>query len=126
MHAVITADDVPLNKFSFFGFLADKHMLCKNKVRYVGDEVAAVAAKDRDTADAAAELIEVEYEVLPAIFDPEESMKEGASAFARGKGHQRDLVSVERNFGDVDKAFDECDFVVEGRYKTAPGPPLLP
>ena len=55
------------------------------KVRYVGDPVAAVAAVDKETAEEALGLIEVEYEELPAVFDPRESLKEGAPLLHEGK-----------------------------------------
>jgi CO/xanthine dehydrogenase Mo-binding subunit len=53
-------------------------VLAKDNVRYVGDEVAAVAAIDEETAERALELIEVEYEELPAVFDVYKAMEEGA------------------------------------------------
>jgi 4-hydroxybenzoyl-CoA reductase alpha subunit len=116
VHAVITAKDVPLNKFSFMQFLADKTMLCSDKVRYVGDEIAAVAAIDEDTAVQALALIKVEYEPLPAVFDSEEAMQPGAPLI-----HEKENNigwQVERVHGDVDKAFEECDYICEDRYVT--------
>jgi CO/xanthine dehydrogenase Mo-binding subunit len=114
--AVITAADVPMGKFSFFQWLADKTIFASDKVRYVGDEVAAVAATDADTAEKAVEKIEVEYESLPAIFDAEKAMAEDAPLI-----HDRESnvgFKVERLYGDPEQAFESCDFVVEGRYKT--------
>ena len=67
VHCVLTGKDVPENLFAFYQWQADKTMLCTTKVRYVGDEVAAVAAVDLDTAEEAISLIEVEYEPLPAV-----------------------------------------------------------
>ncbi|MBS3918023.1 MAG: xanthine dehydrogenase family protein molybdopterin-binding subunit [Deltaproteobacteria bacterium] len=116
VHAVITAKDVPLNKFSFFQWLADKTILCSDKVRYLGDEVAAVAAVDEETALEALSLIKVEYEPLPAVFDAEEAMKPGAPLI-----HDKEKnigFHVERLFGDPDKAFEECDYICEDRYVT--------
>ena len=54
----------------------DENVLAKDKVRYVGDVIAAVAAIDEETCYKAIKLIEVEYEELPAVFDPMEAMKE--------------------------------------------------
>ena len=116
VHAVITAKDVPLNKFSFFQWLADKTILCSDKVRYVGDEVAAVAAVDEDTAAKALNLITVEYESLSAVYDIEEAMKPGAP-LVHGKEHNIGY-RVERLIGNPDQAFKECDYVVEDRYVT--------
>jgi len=116
VHAVITAKDVPLNKFSFFQWLADKTILCSDKVRYVGDEVAAVAAVDEETALEALSLINVEYEPLPAVFDVEGAMNPGAPLI-----HDKEKnigFHVERLFGDPDKAFEECDYICEDRYVT--------
>jgi len=117
VRAVITADDVPDTKFSFYQFLADKHILCTDKVRYVGDEVAAVAAIDEDTAEEALSLIVVDYEPLPAVFDVDEAMKPDAPLVHEDK-ESNATWSVDRLFGDPDKAFEECDHVVEGTYVT--------
>jgi len=117
VHCIITAKDAPMNKFSFMQHLADKTMLCLDKVRYVGDEVAAVAAVDEDIASRAIELIEVDYEPLPAVFDPEEAMKPGAILV-----HDDDsnvCFQTERRFGDPDRAFKECDYICEDRYVTS-------
>ena len=61
VHAVITAKDCPANKFSFMQALADKNILCVDKVRYVGDEVAAVAALDEKTAEEAVKILAKEH-----------------------------------------------------------------
>ena len=79
--AVITGKDTPGVKYGFFldfPLMIDQYPLALDKVRYAGDEVAAVAAIDEDIAQEALELIRVEYEEIPAVFDPEESMKAGA------------------------------------------------
>ena len=115
--AVITAKDVPGTLFSFYQWLADKNILCGEKVRYVGDEVAAVAAVDEDTAEEAISLIKVEYELLPAVFDIEEAMQPGAPLVHEGNESNSNW-SVQRLFGDPDKALAECDYVVEGTYVT--------
>ena len=72
--AVITADQTPKIKFSFAPPLADKFPLAIDKARFIGDEVAAVAAADEDIAEEALGLIEVDYEELAAVFDPEEAL----------------------------------------------------
>src|SRR3990172_7857622 len=114
--AVITAKDVPQTKFSFMQFLADKTMLCLDKVRYVGDEVAAVAAVEEETEIRALELIKVEYEALPAIFHAEEAMKPGAPLL---HGKEKNIGwRVQRLFGDPGRAFEEGDVVCEDKYFT--------
>jgi xanthine dehydrogenase molybdenum-binding subunit len=116
VHAIITAADVPLKKFSFHQWLADKQIFCSDKVRYVGDEVAAVAAVDEDAALKALELITVDYEPLPTVFDPEEAMQPGAPLL-HDKEHNIGF-HVERLVGNPEKAFQECDYVCEDRYVT--------
>jgi 4-hydroxybenzoyl-CoA reductase subunit alpha len=93
----------------------DETALAVDKVRYIGDNVACVAAVDDATADQALRLIDVEYEVLPAYFDPEESMKAEADLIHDGKSNnlEKDYHHV---FGDPDKALNEADYVVEARF----------
>ncbi len=93
----------------------DEHALATDKVRYVGDNVACVAAIDEATAEKALELIDVEYEVLPAYFDPEESMKAETNLIHDNKPHnlEKDYHHV---FGDPDKGFAEADQVAEARF----------
>jgi 4-hydroxybenzoyl-CoA reductase subunit alpha len=71
--AVVTGKDAP-TPYGIRPVGHDEHALAVDKVRYMGDNVACVAAIDETTADQALELIDVEYEVLPAYFDPEEAM----------------------------------------------------
>jgi len=72
--AVITSDDTLGAKYGVFPHVkADKRALTNDKVRYIGDEIAAVAAIDEDTAEEALDLIDVEYELLPSVFDPEKN-----------------------------------------------------
>jgi len=116
VRAVITAEDVPQNRFSFIQALADKNIFCREEARYIGDEIAAVAAVDRDTAEEALQLIEVEYEPLPAVFDPEAAMAPDAP-----RVHDREnniVYEFHKSFGEVDKAFELCDVVCEDRYLT--------
>ncbi len=115
--SVITGKDVPQNVFSFYQWLADKTILCTDTVRYVGDEVAAVAAVDEDSAEAALALIKVDYEPLPAVFDIDAAMAPGAPLVHEDK-ESNVTWTVQRLFGDPDKAFLECDYVVEGKYVT--------
>jgi CO/xanthine dehydrogenase Mo-binding subunit len=117
VHSVITSKDVPLNKFSFFQWAADKTILATDKVRYVGDEVAAVAAVDEDTAVEAVDLIDVAYEPLPAVFDPEDAMQPDAPTLHEEK-RGNTCFEVARVVGDVEKAFAECDYICEDRFVT--------
>jgi xanthine dehydrogenase, molybdenum binding subunit apoprotein (EC 1.17.1.4) len=79
---VITHKDVPgVNGFGIV--VPDMPVLCKDKVRYIGDAVAAVAAETEEIAEKAIKLIDVEYEPLPVVDDPEEAMKEDAPKFTK-------------------------------------------
>ncbi len=115
--AVITGKDTLGLKYSILRGTADKQLLAVDKVRYIGDEVAAVAAIDEDIAEEALDLIEVEYEELPAVFDADEAMKEGAP---RIHDHAERNICLQRfwNFGDVEKGFRESDYIREDRFTT--------
>ena len=76
--AVVTAKDTCGDKWGVFRYTQDQQFLPTEKVRYVGEEVAAVAAIDEDTALEALSLLEVQYEMLPAVFTIEEAMAPGA------------------------------------------------
>ena len=112
--AVVTGQDAPTT----YGILPighDEHALALDKVRYVGDNVACVAAVDEATAEKALELIAVDYELLPAWFDPEDSIK-AESGFI----HQNRPHNIEKEyhhvFGDPNRGFAEADYVAEARY----------
>src|SRR6266571_7062870 len=112
--AVVTGKDAP-TPYGILPVGHDEHALAVDKVRYVGDNVACIAAVDEATAEQALELIDVEYEVLPAYFDPEESMKAETDLIHDNKAHniEKDYHHV---FGDPDKALAEADYVAEGRF----------
>ncbi len=117
--AVVTGKDTLGKKQGIwrrFPELCDEEILCRSKVRYIGDPVAAVAAIDQDTAEEALDLIEVEYEPLPAVFDPLEAIKEEAPQVHEGVELN---INVTRHieWGDVDEAFKQCDYVREDHFK---------
>jgi len=115
--AVVTAEDTPKIPYgvSLMSDVKDEQIMAVDKVRYIGDEVAAVAAINEDIAEEALELIAVEYEELPAVFDPLEAMKEEAPKVYGSTNIQRD---VEVTKGDINKGFQEADHIFEGRYST--------
>lgn len=121
--AILTGVDLPVNKkyslFTPLPELYDQTALAVDKVRYIGDEVAAVAATDEWTAEEALELIDVEYEELPAVFDPYEAMEPGAPLIHE---HAKRNISRAARFhhGDVDKAFAEAHYVREDHFRTQP------
>ncbi len=112
--AVVTGKDAP-NPYGILPVGHDEHALALDKVRYVGDNVACVAAVSETIAEKALELIDVEYDLLPAYFDPEESMKAETDLIHDNKPHniEKDYHHV---FGDPDKALAEADCVMEGRF----------
>lgn len=115
----------------------DKQPLALDKVRFIGDEIAGVAAIDEDTAEEALSLIKVDYEILPAVFDPIEAMAEGAPRL-----HQDQIVSPEmpweelglgprpkpfkvannvagiynRGHGDIEQGFREAEYIREDKF----------
>ncbi len=99
-----------------FPELCDEEILCRTKVRYIGDPVAAIAAADEETALEALDLITVEYEPLPAVFDPLDAIKEDAPQIHEGVELN---INVTRHieWGDVDEAFRHCDHIREDRFK---------
>jgi 4-hydroxybenzoyl-CoA reductase subunit alpha len=112
--AVATGEDAP-NPYGILPVGHDEHALAVDKVRYVGDNVACVAAVDETTADKALELIDVEYEVLPAYFDPEESMKADTNLIHDNKPHNLEK-DYHHAFGDPEKGFAEADHIAEARF----------
>jgi len=112
--AVITSNDTN-------GLMAgpDEFVFCENDVKFFGDEVAAVAAVDEDTAAEAARLIQVDYEPTKALFSMEEALAKGAPAVHE---HCEDNIADDRimTFGDIDKALADADYIREDEYKINP------
>jgi CO/xanthine dehydrogenase Mo-binding subunit len=134
VRAVITAKDTP-GGLRGRGLL-DTPILADDRVRYVGDPIAAVAADTLDAAEMAADLIEVEYKPLPAVYDPEESMKSNPEVVIHPDilNYKRLKAQIYKSIqdptrpnvanyyrvrkGDVEAAFREADVVVENRFTT--------
>jgi len=121
--AVFTARDVPVNEYGLQ--MPDQPVLCgpgstKNGgdiVRFVGDQVALVVAETEAQARAARKLIQIEWEDLPLLLDPEEAMKPGALQLHPDKPDNI-IFSYRIRTGDVEAALAEADVVVEGVYHT--------
>lgn len=126
VRAVVTGADTP----GYIGlYLKDRHIFCTDRVRCVGDPVAGIVATSEQIADDAVGLMEVEYELLPAVFDPLEAIEPGAPLLHPDLGSYevvpfifpRPGTNVSNVFrvrkGDVDAAWAECDAVVEGTYR---------
>ncbi len=115
VRAVITAKDTSNIKFGsneyFFPHTVDQMALESEKVRYIGDEIGAVAAVDEETALKALELIDVQYEVLPSVVDPLEAMKPGAPSIHESLNNIAVILPV--NFGNPERALKEADYIRE-------------
>ena len=111
---VVVGSDAP-NKYGILPVGHDETALAVEKVRYVGDNVACVVATNESIAEQALEFIDVEYEPLPAWFDPEDSMKAQSDWIhpQRPNNIEKDYHHV---FGDPDAGFAQADAIVEGRY----------
>jgi len=138
--AVITGKDTGIVRFSFIDtprYPADQCPLAIDKVRFIGEDVAAVAATSEDIAEEALSLIKVEYEELPAVFDPEEAIKDGAPRIhdkitpttttawqdfgVSREARPYDAVNNISNqvlitVGDIEQGFKESDYVREDRF----------
>jgi 4-hydroxybenzoyl-CoA reductase alpha subunit len=116
--AVVTGKDTIGKKQGIwrrFPELCDEEILCRAKVRYIGDPVAAVAAIDEDTAEEALDLIDVEYEPLPAVFDPLEAITEEAPQIHEGVELN---ININRHieWGNVDDAWKDCAHIREDQF----------
>src|SRR5512136_3079829 len=110
-------------------YLQDRHIFCIDRVRYVGDPVAGVAAVSEEIAERALDLIVVEYEPLPAVNDPEYGASPEAPLLHPDLGQYKVLnfifpepgTNISNHFkirkGDVDAAFAQCAAVVERKYR---------
>lgn len=112
---VVTAKEAGAVKFGVSPARYDETIFCIDKVRYVGDEIAAVAAEDLVTAMEAVALIEVEYEQLPVVFDPFEAIKEGAPVIHEDYPNNIG-AEVHQEFGDVEEAFRGCDYIRTDKF----------
>jgi 4-hydroxybenzoyl-CoA reductase alpha subunit len=116
--AVVTGSEMPI-PFGIIVWTPDENALATDKVRYIGDAVAAVAAVDEDAAQRALELIQVEYEVLEALLDPHEAVRRTDVQIHEAKkaGHNGNISKIVKlEFGEVEQGLDASDVVVEGEY----------
>jgi 4-hydroxybenzoyl-CoA reductase subunit alpha len=113
VYAVITGQDLPRVKFGILPVSQDEEALCVDKVRLVGDAVAAVAAVDEETAERATELIEVEYEPLRSLMSIEESLAHPEVRIHEYGDGPNVHKAVSLQFGDVEAAFGQADLVRE-------------
>ncbi|OFX45758.1 MAG: dehydrogenase [Bacteroidetes bacterium GWA2_30_7] len=122
---VFTGKDFP---YKFGLYMKDRYIFAQDRVRFVGEQVAAVVARDPKAAKRAAKLVKVEYELLPAVLDQMEAIKDGADLlhpdlgdyahvpwfFPKAKTNIAHWRKIRK--GDSDKAFIEADYVLEDTY----------
>ncbi|MGO4421816.1 molybdopterin-dependent oxidoreductase, partial [Streptomyces sp. MCAF7] len=129
VHQVYIWEDVPRKRFTtaiHTDHLVDPDdtFILDNTVRFVGQRVAAVLADTVRAAEEGCRRVDVEYEVMPSVFDPEEAMAEGApqlhgthDPFVRDPVHNI-LIEIHSHIGDIDAGFTEADVIHEGTYST--------
>ena len=114
--SVVTAAEAGLVKYGVSPARYDETLFCHEKVRHVGDDIAAVAAVDLETALEAVSLIQVEYEALPAVFTIEEAM--AADAPVLHDAYPGNICAeVHSEFGNVEAAFADCDLIKTTTFK---------
>jgi CO/xanthine dehydrogenase Mo-binding subunit/aerobic-type carbon monoxide dehydrogenase small subunit (CoxS/CutS family) len=124
--AVVSGKDIDMG---YYGYeLRDYRIFALEKVRFIGEPIAAVAATTPDIAREAASLVQIEYEELPAVFDPEEAIADDAplvhddpNAYEMDWETERKgnlCYKMQLTDGDMDKGFAESDHVIEGTYET--------
>lgn len=127
VYAVLTGQDIPERRVG--RMLRDCPVLARDKVLFIGEKVAAVAAESPDIAEEALLLIEVEYAELPAVFDPAAAMTDEAPTLhenlASYPGLPKPMASVNNVFahnvwskGDIEQGFAEADLVFEHTFNT--------
>lgn len=123
----LTYKDVPKNIYTILTLIGvgpdEEYVLAEDKVRYIGEPIAAVISETKQAAMEAVSKVRLDLEELPAVFDVEEALKpvapilkEWGTNYFVYEGHHCRRV----RFGDIDKGFEEADFIVEGKYQTSP------
>jgi CO/xanthine dehydrogenase Mo-binding subunit len=117
VRAILLAKDIPgENRIGILGDpFRDQPVLAEDKVRFVGEPIALIAAESEEIAEKATKLIKVDYEELPAVFDPLEAMKADAPKLHK----ESNLVSSTKiSKGNVQQGFENSDIIVEAEYRT--------
>lgn len=115
--AIITSADSSNTCVGFYMAVANKECLISDKVRYIGDDIAAVAAESEEAAQEACSRIKVDLEPLPAVFDPQEALKPGAPLIHEDSPGNI-AGEIHKEFGEVDAGFAKADRVFEAIYQT--------
>ncbi|HLW79342.1 MAG TPA: 4-hydroxybenzoyl-CoA reductase subunit alpha, partial [Terriglobia bacterium] len=117
VHAVVTGRETPV-KYGILPVGHDETIFAVDKVRYIGDNVAGVAAESEAVADEALRVIKVDYEVLPAWFDPERSMRAESNLLHEDRPHNIEK-EYHHHFGNVEDGFQQADYIREDRFDCA-------
>ena len=115
VYAVITGKDLP-EKFGIMPSTQDEEALAVEKVRYVGDPVAAVAALTETLAEKALELIDVDYEILKSVLSIEEALTEVDNRIHSWNRYANVQKAVSLEFGDMEKGFEGADHIYEDTF----------
>ncbi len=130
VHAVFTHEDVPERPYTSalhddYRVDPDDTFVLDDVVRHVGQRVAAVVADSEGIAEEACRFIEVDYEILPAVFDPEKAMLPGAPILHNKEftsriqhGNRNIFLKIDSEYGNVEAGFAEADVIVEGTYES--------
>src|SRR5207249_7856171 len=117
VHAVVAGRETAI-KYGIRPVGHDETIFAVDKVRYIGDNVAGVAAESEALAEEALKLIRVDYEVLPAYFDPEKAMLAESNLIHDERPHNIEK-EYHHHFGDVERGFAEGDLIREDRFDCA-------
>jgi 4-hydroxybenzoyl-CoA reductase subunit alpha len=117
VHAIVTGRETPV-KYGILPIGHDETIFAVNKVLYIGDNVAGVAAETEAIAERALRLIQVDYEILPAHFDPEQSMQAEQNLIHDDRPHNIEK-EYHHHFGDVEAGFAAADYIREDRFECA-------
>src|SRR5947208_7389770 len=125
---VLTAKYVPQNIYTILCLIQvepnDEPVLAFDKVRYKGEQVVAILGETERAAQEGAAKVKIEYEELPAVFDVEEALKEGAPLVNEYHGHNYFTYEGHHcrrvRFGDVEKGFAAADHILEEMYQSSP------
>lgn len=115
VRAVITADDIPNNEFGVL--IPNQQVFARDRVMYIGDSIAAVAADTVEEAEKALKLIEVEYEEVPGVYDIEMALKPGAPLIHPAQSNN-ELCHHHLVKGNIEDGFGEADVIIEREYST--------
>ena len=119
VQGAVSGSHIPKKKYGIVPMARDEYALAIDKVRYIGDEVAAVVATSLEAAEESLSKIRVDYQVLPAVFDPIDAMKPGAPVIHE-EVPDNVSASIRKEFGHVEKAFSESDSVFEDSFESQP------